>query len=204
MVCNFVDAMKRALISSIHGNSHAEDVLRHLFLDLEDTVITPVVDGWFNTHPINAEKIKAFIAKFQPHFIHIFSFAIWNQEELKRFNLGTRPMIEQALGVSLSHVPTVDDEILPACISVAKLHHACVTFSDMSDFWGKHEAFRLNMRHMFKSGQVKVEVALLDDMVYNEAFEWPDLKVKGHILNIDQLGEPNGSPTIENPPLGNT
>lgn len=171
---------------------------RHLFLDLESTIITPVLDGWFNTHLINLEKIKAFINEFQPHLIHIFSFAIWNEEELKRFNLGTRPMIEQALGRQLSYVPTVDGEILPACTAVAKLHNSCITFADMSDFWGKHEAFRLNMRHMFKSGQAEVEVALLDDMVYNESFVWPDLKVRGRILNIDQLGESSGSSAAKN------
>jgi hypothetical protein len=165
---------------------------KHLFLDLEDTVITPVMDGWFNTHMINVAKVRKFIAEFKPDAVHLFSFAIWNQEELKRFNLGTRPMLENSLGIKLSGVPTVDDEIIPVCCRVKGIDPGRVNFSDMSDFWGKHDAFRLNMMHMFKNTHehdTDVEVVLLDDAVMNETFEWPDLRVKGRILNIDTMPE---------------
>jgi hypothetical protein len=167
--------------------------VRHLFLDLEDTIISPVIDGWFNTRLKNVAKIKSFIADFKPHFMHVFSFAIWDEAQRERFNMGTRAMIERALGMSFTEVPTVDGEILPTCCRVLGLAQDSLTFSDMSDFWGKHEAFRLNMRHMWKSGQTSVEVVLLDDAVYNETFEWPNLQVKGRILNIDEMKEPNGN-----------
>lgn len=163
---------------------------RHLFLDLEDTVITPVLDGWFNTHMINVPKVKNFIAEFKPDAVHLFSFAVWNAAERERFNLGTRPMLENCLGIKLSGVPTVDDEIIPACCSVMGLSVTTVDFSEMSNFWGKHEAFRLNMRHMFKNTHthdVDTEVVLLDDCVINENFEWPDLRIKGRIINIDLM-----------------
>lgn len=160
---------------------------RMLFLDLEDTIITPVVDGWFNTHLINLQTIKSFMEEFKPDFVHIFSFAIWNQSELLRFNQGTRPMIENALGVKLSAVPTVDDDILPTAARVMRMDPSSIDFQEMSNFWGKHEAFRLNMRNQFKSAHTDVEVVLLDDAVFNEEFHWPDLKVKGRILNIEEL-----------------
>ena len=163
---------------------------RHLFLDLEDTVITPVVDGWFNTGLINLDKVRRIIDEWQPDFVHIFSFAIWNQQELLRFNHAVRPRLEQALGIKLSIVPTVDDDILRNCCQVLGISPDRVDFSDMSDFWGKHEAFRLCVRQQFATTSqhgVTSEVMLLDDAVFNEFFDWPDLQVRGSILNIDNL-----------------
>lgn len=163
---------------------------RHLFLDLEDTVITPVMDGWFNTHIVNSEKIKALIAEFKPDYIHLFSFAVWNKLELTRFDLGTRPQLEKHFGIKFSTTWTVDDDIIPMCCSVMGLGQGSVDFMEMSNFWSKHEAFRLSMRHHFKGvrnhPEASVEVMLLDDAVLNESFEWPDLKIKGRIINIDQ------------------
>ena len=165
-------------------------VRRKLFLDLEDTVITPVVNGWLNTQVINKAKVREFIEEFQPHDVNIFSFAIWNEHELRGFNHGTRPMLEQALGVQFSAVPTVDGEIIPACCKVMNLAPETVDFQEMSNFWGKHEAFRLNMRHIFRHSNLfsgQIQVVLLDDAVFNEHFDWPDLHVSGRIINIDTL-----------------
>lgn len=161
---------------------------RVLFLDLEDTVITPVMNGWFNTQMINVQKVRDFIATFKPDQVHIFSFAIWNEFERNAFNLGTRPRLEEVLGVKFSAVPTVDGEIKSAACKVLGINPDVVTFTEMSDFWGKHEAFRLNIRHIFKNNKNAVQVVLLDDAVFNEEFNWPDLNVKGHIINIDQYG----------------
>lgn len=163
---------------------------KHCFIDLEDTIITPVLSGWFRTELINLKKIKTFIDEFEPDFVHVFSFAIWNQQELAGFNAGTRPMVEAALGVQFSAVPTVDDEILPTCCKIMGIDPGSMVFSDMSDFWGKHEAFRLNMRHIFKNTHLHgedTEVVLLDDAVFNEDFHWPDLRLRGRVLNIDDL-----------------
>jgi hypothetical protein len=165
---------------------------RALWLDLEDTVITPVVDGWINSSIINVRKVKHFIDEFRPHSVNIFSFAIWNQHELGQFNKFCRPFLEKLLGTQFYFVPTVDDDILPVCTKVMNLGNGSVTFSDMSEFWGKHESFRLYMRHMYASGSTPVEVAFLDDAVYNESFSWKDLKVQGQIINIDTMKEPDG------------
>lgn len=161
-----------------------------MWLDLEDTVITPVVEGWWKVELINIEKVKAVMAKFQPDFLHIFSFAVWDEYQREQFNAAVRPHLEKALGMPFSLVPTVDDDILPVCCKVMGMSPSTVDFQEMSNFWGKHEAFRLCMRNMFsKTAQHGVigEVMLLDDAVFNETFMWPDLKVKGCILNIDQL-----------------
>lgn len=160
---------------------------RHLFLDLEDTIITPVLNGWHNTELINVQKIRQIMGEFKPDTINIFSFAIWNGAELKQFNQGTRPMVERAIGGPLNIVPTVDDNIIPACCSILKISAKSVDFTEASAFWGKHESFRLFIRSLFRNTAAhgeQIEVLLLDDAVINERFEWPDLWIRGEIKNI--------------------
>lgn len=165
-------------------------VRKHLWLDLEDTVITPVLEGWWKTELINIAVVRDVIAEFKPDFLHIFSFAIWNETERAQFNAAVRPHLEAALGMEFTTVPTVDDDILPVCCKIMGLTASTVDFQEMSNFWGKHESFRLFMRSVHantaKHG-VSAEVMLLDDAVFNETFEWPDLQLRGAILNIDKL-----------------
>jgi hypothetical protein len=166
--------------------------VRHLFLDLEDTVITPVMDGWWNTECINVAKVKQIIAGWKPDFVHLFSFAIWNQAQLENFRLGTRTMIEERFGVQLSMEWTTDDDIIPMCCAAMAIERSTVDFQEMSNFWSKHQAFRLCMRQHFKNTHLhgtSVEVMLLDDAVFNEDFHWPDLKLSGRIINIDNPPE---------------
>lgn len=167
--------------------------VRHLWLDLEDTVITPVLDGWFNTHLINVDKVRFIMNEFKPDSVHLFSFAIWNEQQLLRFEAGTKPMLENSLGVKLASTWTVDEDIIRMCCSVMNMSVETVDFQEMSNFWSKHEAFRLCMRHTFKNTHahdIDTEVLLLDDFVINENFEWPDLRIKGRIINIDKLESP--------------
>lgn len=168
--------------------------MKHLFLDLEDTVITPILNGWWNTELINVSKIRSILAEFKPDSVHLFSFAIWNQTQLEQFrSSGTKSMIEEALGARFDSTWTVDENIIPMCCSITGLSPTTVDFQEMSNFWGKHEAFRLSMRWLFrnswKTWQQKNEVLLLDDAVMNEDFHWPDLHVRGTIANIDNLPE---------------
>jgi len=182
--------VQRAVKQEIARLAKGSTVQKHLFLDLEDTVIAPVMEGWFNTHLINTVKVKRFIAEFKPDAVHLFSFAIWDETQKAGFKLGTQSILEQELGIKLNLIPMVDVEIKQACCSVRGLFPDRVDFNDMSDFWGKHEAFRLFVRHLFrnaKNGEHVIDVALLDDAVINESFEWPDLQITGRILNIDTL-----------------
>ena len=165
---------------------------RELWLDLESTVITPVIEGWWKSELINVEKVKDVIASFAPHRINIFSFAIWNSLEREKFNQGTRPMLEQALGVELNLVLTVDEDIIPACCKEMGIQPVMVDFQEMSNFWSKQGAFRLCMRshaanHRRHNLNLPLHVLLLDDAVYNEVMRWPDLQTIVEQRNIDQL-----------------
>lgn len=165
--------------------------IKHLFLDLEDTIITPVLNGWFQTELINVQKINEFIDTFKPDHVHLFSFAIWNETERQGFERGARSMIENALNRKLECIPTVDDHIIPACCNVLRISREKVDFSECSAFWGKQGAFKLFCQDKFgarlwRSDLDSIEVVLLDDMVFNEDFDWPDSRIKGHVINIDK------------------
>lgn len=163
--------------------------MKVLHLDLEDTIIEPVSNGWFNTRLMNVDKVKTVIDKFQPDEVHVFSFAVWDPRQLALFNMGTRERIERVLGVKIVAVPTVDEDIVPACCAVLGLSPTTVTFQEVSDFWGKDGAFKLYLRHIYKNNSTPLEVLLLDDAVYNETFEYPNINVKGQIVNILELDE---------------
>lgn len=166
---------------------------RHLFLDLEDTVIQPVTQGWFHTELVNIPKVRRFIKEWEPDEIHLFSFAVHNAHELSGFNRGTRPMLEEALGRKIRLTPTVDDDILPACCRLQRLSPQHTTFTEMVEFWGKQTAFRMFLREQHRklfprtSLDEPLHVAFLDDAVFDEDFSWPVENIHGRVLNVDML-----------------
>lgn len=162
--------------------------MKHLFLDLEDTVITPVLNGWQNAELINIDLVRTLIEFEKPDRISLFSFALHNRHELDGFTKWVRASLEQALGIELGLIPTVDGDIIPACCRVLKLHPTAVSFQDAIDFWGKHESFRLFIRDRFqlmhKNWGISTEVILMDDAVINETWSWPDLNIQGRIIRV--------------------
>lgn len=164
--------------------------IKELWLDLEDTVITPVVNGWFNIQLINIEKVKKVIADFKPDKVHVFSFAIHDKAQRERFNMSARERVERAFGVTFDLVLTCDDDITPICSRQMGLHPSTVDFRDMVNFWSKHGAWRLCMRShastLAKRGD-SLEALLLDDMVYDETITWPDVQATIKCLNVDTL-----------------
>jgi hypothetical protein len=161
-------------------------------LDLEDTVVTPIVSGWPNFDVINVEKVQQVLTGFEPHTVNIFSFAIWNNQERDLFNTHCRPHLERALGVTFNQVLSVDDDIIPACCRQMKISPKHVDFQEMSNFWSKQGAFRLWMRQHASNlrrhqPNQQLHALLLDDVVYNERLVWPDLQTTVEQRNIDTL-----------------
>jgi hypothetical protein len=164
---------------------------RHLFLDLEDTVIEPIPDAqaWSRTRIINEEKIRRFIEEFQPAGVHIFSFAIWNEHERKNFNRWLRLPLEIALKRELRLVLRVDEDIIPNAVSVRCPGMMGVSFSEMSNYWGKEETFRYNIRELARTiwKGIPIDAVLIDDCVVTEEWELPALQLKGRTINIEEL-----------------
>jgi hypothetical protein len=168
----------------------AKAPVKHLFLDLEDTVITAIETGWADTELMNIEKVKTFMAEFQPDFVHIFSFAIWHEEDLASFEWSIRQRLEKALGVAIHSVPMLDTDILKACCNSKWIAHEVVTRREVIDFWGKQDGFRLFVRNKLAkhaSTHIVTDVVLLDDMVEHEEFAFPAQGLRGRILNISEI-----------------
>lgn len=161
--------------------------IRHLYLDLEDTVITPQLEGWLAVDVINIPQVKQFIQTWAPDYVHIFSFAIYHSEDLEGFNRSLRARLERVLGVEFSSVPRLDFEIKEACCNETWIHESHVTRQEIIDFFGKQGSFRHFVKQKFQHTQVPIEVAFLDDMVFTEKFDWPTLGIKGLIQNVTEL-----------------
>lgn len=132
---------------------------RIVFLDLEETVIV----SWQNPAMINIEKVRAFFRADKVTEVHIFSFAIDNDNDKQHFELsGMRKQIEDMLEIKIVANPSVQ-EIMRFCRK-----HTGNTF-DMREFkllWGKMRAF-----HDFCNANFKgCECWLLDDVVPNTTF----------------------------------
>lgn len=162
--------------------------MKHLFLDLEDTVITPVWNGWQDTELINIQLVRDLIEFEKPDQVSIFSFAIHNQKERAEFVKHVRGRLEAALEVVICNIPMVDEHIIPACARTMGIHPETVSFNDACEFWSKHQAFRLYVKDSFRlvrqTWRTATEVILLDDMVFNETWHWPDLRIAGKLIRV--------------------
>ncbi len=161
--------------------------MKILFLDLECTCITPIVNAWYDFEVINAGSIKTVIERFQPDRVDIFSFAVHNDLELGKFNQYCRPTLEKVLDVKIGTVPTIDREIINACCAQKSLSPSKTTFHDICDFWGKDLAFQLYIQERFKKNREEMEFIFLDDAVKNSFFQLFQPSIKAYTLNIDDL-----------------
>ncbi len=162
---------------------------QHIFFDLEDTVITPATDGWWKTELIHQETIQKILRRWPGATHHLFSFALHDARQLRLFNEGTRPMLEQSLGSSLVHTPTVDDDILPVCCKVKGLIPSLTSFTDMVEFWGKDLSFKMWIRDWLERHPSKEprQILFLDDAVQDEDVVLRFHQAQVFIRNIDSL-----------------
>jgi hypothetical protein len=161
-----------------------------LFLDLEDTIITPVIEGWHMCEIINLNKINKFIVDNNIEVISIFSFALHDKLQKNLFTKYTQPMIEKALGLPLFMIPNVEDDIIPACCRQNHIAPALVSFEELCDFWGKQLSFLLFIRETFKNNKSPMNIFFLDDAIIDMHFQLPHLQIEAKTFNIDNLFEP--------------
>lgn len=159
---------------------------KHLFLDLENTLVEPVTEGWANVSMLALAPIKRFIANFNPDHTHVFSFAVGDSMDVRQFELHMRERLQSTLGIQFTRVLTVNQDILPACCRQKNLSANCVDFSDLVDFWGKPGAFKLFTQDMFQDTQ-GATVALIDDVVEDEDFFVHRLNLQGLIREVQRL-----------------
>lgn len=166
---------------------------KHLFLDLEDTIITPNLGGWSSCESMNVEMVKRVIEEFQPDTVNIFSFAIDHQVDLDKFNVEIRRWLEEdVLGCKFNIVPHMEQ--VKEVLALMKGFSAnSITRTDINDFWCKGSAFRDWMKwnqtmHRALNNQLpEITAFFLDDTVETETFCMPHLKLECIIENPENL-----------------
>ena len=158
-----------------------------LFLDLEDTIITPVVNGWFSADLMNVGKIKSFIEREGIEDFMIFSFAIWNDKDLEDFNRICRPMIEKSLGVNFGFIPTLEKDILDSCCKQKGISSSEISTMEVRDFWGKDLSFVLCAKDWFSKNESHHTVILLDDMVQTMSVTFKKENLTVQLFNIEDV-----------------
>lgn len=168
-------------------------IVRHLWLDLEDTTISSVVDNaWGDCELINVELIKEIVADWNPDFINIFSFAIWDKHDLAEFDKHIRQKLEDSIGRKLSFVWTMDDDIVPMSCAEKGLYitYPATIRDDVRRFFGKQDSFKLCVKHMFQASSADgdgIELMFVDDDVFDEIFVWPRHNIRGSIFNVESF-----------------
>lgn len=79
----------------------------NIFFDIEQTIIP----SWNDIYFFNRKKIIDFIQNYNIKNIHIFSFAIRNEEDIKYFYDNIKPEIEDVFNVKIISYPTVEQMI---------------------------------------------------------------------------------------------
>lgn len=158
-----------------------------LFLDLENTILTPNFSGWQDCELINIDKIIKFINNNNITVVNIFSFALHNNQDKELFIIHCRELIESAIKHHLNLIPTVNEQIIPFCCNQKNRHNKNMTFQELCRFWGKDLSFILFLKEFYKNNKTSQQIFFLDDAIEDFNFEIPKLKLKVATFNIDNL-----------------
>jgi hypothetical protein len=177
---------------------------KHLFLDLQGTIVDTLEGTIHNAKIIDehALAIKRFIDATKPDFVHVFSNAIIDAEMQYRFNKYLRPKIETALGVKLSFVPTLDNEIRKACCAANGLVWPEVSTRNLLDFYDRGSTFYLYVQAARTWAVLRdhpdsiapLEVTYISTNVNRVEFVFPRAHLSGNIWDISEvcnISDPN-------------
>lgn len=152
--------------------------MKHLFLDLEDTLITPVYQGWMSAE-LKEDNI-ALIRKLcsWADDVHVFSFAMHNEKTKLAFQCTIQQWLEGLIGRKFNWNPTTDEMETDCCEHMGIMRGiGRFDFSDMTDFYGKEYAFELYIKRriFFKEIKPGDHCMLLDDTIMNPSDKiiWP-------------------------------
>ena len=149
-----------------------------LFLDLEETII----DSWASGLLINTDIIKSWVGRTrQDCEVHIFSFAIWNDEDKSDFERRFKPVLERVLEVEIVSWPSVE-EVMNA---VSK--HRNFRFESMTEFIAFEGKVGALTDFAFASGWEACLVTLIDDVVPNRMVRDMDRNLTLDFVNVNSL-----------------
>ena len=149
------------------------------FIDLEQTII----ESWDNPNLINVQRISTWLKQERADELRIFSFAIWDDKDKRKFDNDIKPAIQLALDLPVVSWPSVQDMMR------ADFNHTGIRFEEghaVSEFIqlrGKEQGFFNYVCNQYDFDRA----VLIDDVV-------PDLtrahRIKGwsvEFWNVDSL-----------------
>lgn len=148
-----------------------------VWLDLEDTIIT----GWKEGLLLNPGKIKKWLDDRDVKEIRIWSFAIWNEADKKRFvGSGMKQMIETALERPILEWPSMAE------MQVAVQHYEGIIYDSRTEF------MQLNSKKWsfikYCLGHKKnTTCVLIDDAVPNMTIKELDLLLTIELIKVQTL-----------------
>jgi len=153
-------------------------VKKILFLDLEETVI----DDFHSMTPINIAKVRGFIKKEKFDEIRIFSFAIFEKNDVLRTQNTIIPMLEALLECSIAkEIITVGDMVNV----VRAAENLFFEFDfEFTQIFRKEGAFLKIAKHSLEG----CEAVLLDDTVEPFTGHFSNNNVRVRMINVaDEL-----------------
>ena len=143
-----------------------------LWFDLEETIIDN-----FDKLPciVNEDKIKEILNTIPHDRIGIFSFALWSEDDRKRFNCLIKPFLEHHFNI------VIDPSLVPIkpelFASISSHRNAktglCMDMMDFGDFWGKEQTFMEWIRIEHTGTHI-----LVDDLVENCSMTFPNCAIQ--------------------------
>jgi len=154
-----------------------EDPMNKVFyFDLEETVI----ESWFDPILVNKATIESFIEENNIKDIHIFSAAIWNEQDKHIFERDLKTWIEQVFNINILSWPSMEEVMKESCWKNA-------IFEDVTEFLcmiGKKRAFEdwCKIKH-----HRDTHCILLDDSFEDEILTNSVHNTKIEVVNILRL-----------------
>lgn len=133
-----------------------------VFVDLEETL----VESWTNLLLCKKSKVEAFVEE-HGNVVQLFSFAVWDDNDIKIFNDQIKPVCEAGHGLVFEKVWCCKDFLY----AVKKYTGVHFELHEILSVWGKartFEDFVLNL------GLRDTEFVLLDDVVPNKVVTFQD------------------------------
>lgn len=146
-----------------------------VFLDLEGVIIE---DFFFNNSPINENLFDELPKDLSNANFHIFSFAIFNDKDVERFNNVFRERIETTFDIKIKSVVKKEDVL---AIVKKRFRIQILDEFDLTNFFGKHFSFF----HFCEEN--KINGILFDDNVPNDKMIIKTENVNVEIFKVNKF-----------------
>jgi hypothetical protein len=156
-----------------------------VFLDLEETVI----ESWHSPYYTNIQKVRKWLNDNAVKEAGIFSFAIYNDPDKRRFEQEMKAGLSDVLGISLTTWPSVLDMIAvdtkhTGVRWITSAATASVDSIEYVNMRGKQQGFINYVNEVLPHAR---RIALLDDIVDDLTLTYRDTGREITLVNVTKL-----------------